>query len=144
MKQPSWRRHKKDRKAQSVMEFAISVPVLLLIAFGAIELGQVYQTKIVIVNATREGARYLIYHPDDASFSFTGTLAAVKAEAVNSGVTITNSDILVSCVNLDAFTDKCDRVNPVSVTVSLTYKLGLLGIFKSTIELKDSARMMVP
>ena len=39
-------------------EFAILLPVLLLIVFGTIEFGMMMYGREVVTNATREGARY--------------------------------------------------------------------------------------
>lgn len=40
-----------------MVEFALVLPVLLLLVFGIIEFGIVYNAKITITNAAREGAR---------------------------------------------------------------------------------------
>lgn len=42
----------------SMVEFAIVLPLLLLVVFGMIEFGILIYDKAVITNASREGARY--------------------------------------------------------------------------------------
>ena len=48
------------------MEFALILPVLLLLLFAIIEFGIVIFSHSTIANAAREGARYGIVHPGDA------------------------------------------------------------------------------
>jgi Flp pilus assembly protein TadG len=46
-----------DERGASAVEFAILLPVLLLILFGTIEFGMVMYSREVLTNASREGAR---------------------------------------------------------------------------------------
>ena len=55
------RRTRRDR-GQGLAEFAIVLPVFLLIVFGAIDLGRVIWATDDITNAAREGARYASTH----------------------------------------------------------------------------------
>ena len=45
------------RAGQAVVEFALILPVFLLMLFGAIEFGRAYYTVHLLTNAAREGAR---------------------------------------------------------------------------------------
>ena len=47
----------KDHKGASAVEFAILLPVLILILFGTVEFGLLLYNQQVITNASREGAR---------------------------------------------------------------------------------------
>jgi Flp pilus assembly protein TadG len=47
----------KDQKGASAVEFAIILPVLLLVLFGIIEFSIAFYDKAMITNASREGAR---------------------------------------------------------------------------------------
>ncbi|KVA09668.1 hypothetical protein WI42_24250 [Burkholderia ubonensis] len=48
----------KKEKGVAVVEFAIVLPLLLLITFGLIEFGIAIYDKAVVTNASREAARY--------------------------------------------------------------------------------------
>lgn len=48
---------KQDEKGVSAVEFALLLPVLVLIIFGIIEFGLILYDQQVITNASREGAR---------------------------------------------------------------------------------------
>lgn len=52
-------------KGQSLVEFAILLPVLLLISIVVVDLGRAVYYYSAIHNAAREGVRYGIIYPDD-------------------------------------------------------------------------------
>ncbi|MHB0875764.1 MAG: TadE family protein [Anaerolineae bacterium] len=45
------------RAGQSLVEMALVLPLLLLLVFGIIEFGRVFNAYIIVTNAAREGAR---------------------------------------------------------------------------------------
>jgi Flp pilus assembly protein TadG len=53
-----WLRQLGRRGGQSMVEFVLILPVLLILLFGIIEFGLLLYNKQVITNASREGARY--------------------------------------------------------------------------------------
>jgi Flp pilus assembly protein TadG len=52
----TWR----SEKGAALLEAAITIPILLMIAVGTLEFGRAYQTWQVITNAAREGARIAV------------------------------------------------------------------------------------
>lgn len=48
------------RRGQTLAEFAISLPLLLILLFGVIEFGRMFQAWVTIQNAARAAARYTI------------------------------------------------------------------------------------
>jgi Flp pilus assembly protein TadG len=54
------RRKSKRQKGASVVEFAIALPLLLLLLFGFIEFAAILYNQQVLTNASREGARAAI------------------------------------------------------------------------------------
>ncbi len=48
----------KDQKGVAVVEFALVLPILVLLVFGIIEFSLMLYDKAVITNASREGARF--------------------------------------------------------------------------------------
>jgi len=55
-----WRRMKTCQKGAAAVEFAIFLPILVLLMGGIIEFGLVLYNQQVITNASREGARAAI------------------------------------------------------------------------------------
>lgn len=49
---------KHRRKGQTLAEFALTLPILLLLTFGVVEFGRLFQAWVTIQNAAREAARY--------------------------------------------------------------------------------------
>jgi Flp pilus assembly protein TadG len=86
------------QEGAAAVEFAIILPVLLLLTLGALDLGHMYFVDHLITNASREGARY--------AAKYTGT----AAEPTNAQV----STYVKSTLNYDAF-------NLDALTVSATY-----------------------
>lgn len=51
--------HREQReRGASLIEFAIILPLLLVVLFGIVEFGFILYDKVMITNAAREGARY--------------------------------------------------------------------------------------
>ena len=46
-----------SQRGTALLEAAVTIPILLLIAVGIFEFGRAYQTWQVVTNAAREGAR---------------------------------------------------------------------------------------
>ena len=46
------------RKGQTLAEFALTLPILLMLTFGIIEFGRLFQSWVTLQNAAREAARY--------------------------------------------------------------------------------------
>lgn len=53
-------------RGQSLVEFALALPAILLIFFGIIELGRAFLIYSEVSNAAREGARYGMVQPGDS------------------------------------------------------------------------------
>ncbi|GAA2198716.1 TadE/TadG family type IV pilus assembly protein [Sinomonas flava] len=70
----------KERGAAAV-EFALVLPILLLLVVGIIEFGRLYNAQIVMTNAAREAARTMAVTKDAG-------LAVSAAQAVAGGYTI--------------------------------------------------------
>ncbi len=82
-------RNKKNHLGQSLVEFALVLPILLLLIIGAMDIGRMFYIKVALTNAAREGANYLAYHvSEEIDADFSGTYEAIKAEAESLGVEI--------------------------------------------------------
>jgi Flp pilus assembly protein TadG len=54
------------RRGQGLVEFAIILPILVLIVLGTIDFGRVLFSWIQVMNAAREGAAYAAFNPNDS------------------------------------------------------------------------------
>ena len=77
------------RRGQGLVEFALVVPILLLIVLGAVELGRAWMTRNIMTGAAREAARIYVVP--------TGTQASADARAwqvlSSAGINSSNASI---------------------------------------------------
>ncbi|HET7035261.1 MAG TPA: TadE/TadG family type IV pilus assembly protein [Thermomicrobiaceae bacterium] len=103
---PAWRRHKS--RGQSIVEFGLVLPMLLLLMLGTLDLGRAFFDYIQMRNAAYEGARYASRFPSDT----TGAKAKVTQHGVPSATTISITFDPSNCCTVD---------ETATVTVSLTH-----------------------
>lgn len=160
------------RNGQALVEFALALPLVLLLILGVLEFGRAFQTKIVLTNAAREGTHYFIYDKNDSKNGFQNTRAAVITEIANSGVTFDNTtdQIDILCFNDtngdgvvdgtdsdgDGFVDTGGEVVAVSGSVACPsgstvviyaeklFELAVIGSFIDPLPIHSDARMLVP
>ncbi|HOU14179.1 MAG TPA: TadE/TadG family type IV pilus assembly protein [Anaerolineae bacterium] len=56
---------KRKQKGQGLVEFALILPILLLVVIGTIEFARIFLIYVNVSNAAREGARYGMVNPTD-------------------------------------------------------------------------------
>jgi Flp pilus assembly protein TadG len=105
-------RLRRAERGQAVVEFALIVPILLLIVMGILDFGRVFYTYEALANAAREGARFCALHPGDAN----GTKARVAGEL---GGRVTPDLAATSCPSASTVA----AGDPVSVSASATVDL---------------------
>ncbi|HUG01796.1 MAG TPA: TadE/TadG family type IV pilus assembly protein [Longimicrobiales bacterium] len=76
---------RRSTAGQSIAEFALVVPILLLLVFGIVEFGLIVKSWQVVTDAAREGARVAVVGATPgATADSTDAVAAVRA-ALNRG-----------------------------------------------------------
>ncbi|MEA3325890.1 MAG: TadE family protein [Chloroflexota bacterium] len=127
--------------AQSLVEFALVLPMLLLLILGAMDFGRMFYTKMVLTNAAREGANYLAYHQSDKDDGYVKTFAAIEAEVNSSYVEVGAEDV--------EYLDCCTLAEKVGVKITKTIDLifdGILqsfGLLSGPVELTSTVWMVV-
>ena len=53
-------RHGRTRRGQALVEFALILPILMILLMGIIEFGRAWNVKQVLTDASREGARLAV------------------------------------------------------------------------------------
>lgn len=73
---------REDRRESGVamLEFALVLPVLLLLVFGIIEFGRAYNAQITLTHAAREGAREYAVTQDAAAGQTAAENAATSLD----------------------------------------------------------------
>src|SRR5258708_38524937 len=72
----------RDECGAVLVEFALVLPVLLILLYGIVTTGTVYEQKISITAAAREGARYGASLAEDQVFAGTMTWATAVQQVV--------------------------------------------------------------
>jgi Flp pilus assembly protein TadG len=115
-----------DERGASAVEFAILLPVLMLILFGIIEFGMVMYSREVLTNASREGARAGIVQQ----------IPKPTAGQIQSVVTNYLSNTGINSANVTINVTGAGGVFPNDLIVSLSYPYqffapGIIGLGNS-------------
>lgn len=121
---------KRSLDGQSLVEFALTLPLLMLILLGVLDLGRLFFAYIAINNAAREGARYGAEFPWDPA----GAISHAQQEPDN---LVTVTTITSPLCTFDQYgrpiTNSLGIINPVgtpiTVTVQSTFTLMTAYIF---------------
>ena len=77
-----------QQHGQSVLEFAMVLPLLLLIVFGIIEFGRAYYQYNTLTKAIRDGARYMSKHVYSATYETSTKNLVVYGNTFGTGTPI--------------------------------------------------------
>jgi Flp pilus assembly protein TadG len=58
--------YKRRERGQSLVEFVLILPVLLIALAGMLDLGRLYFAYVAVTDAAAEGAAYAAIYPDDS------------------------------------------------------------------------------
>lgn len=80
----------RNEQGQSVVEFAIVLPILLIIIGGIIDFGWVYSNQLSLNNCAREGARYAVVHAteQDAGQKIREKVLALATDTIKDTMTV--------------------------------------------------------
>lgn len=121
----------KRRKGQGIIEFAIVMPLLILLLLGVVEFGWLLNGKITLNSAAREGAR-------------VGAVALTNREQkVLDAVTETSSLSGLNIVSVDLTEENMFTEGKYNVLVTVNGKMTpIIGLYVSgDVEMSSSARM---
>jgi Flp pilus assembly protein TadG len=133
-----------------LLEFSLSVWVLILVTFGIFEFCMTIYTYSVLGNAAREGVRYAILHGTDSS-SCSGPSSGCADPSGNNITAVVNSYAAVSFHDTSGMTVAPSwpdgRSNPASrvvVTISYSYipYLCLPGFSPPLMQVKSEGRIV--
>jgi Flp pilus assembly protein TadG len=131
--------HLKREEGAAAVEFALVLPILIVILFGTIEFGLILYNQEVITNASREGARYgiVIGSPRPTT---TQIQDVVNTYLTNSGLNAGNATTTVTGAQGASGSN-------LAVTVTYPYNLLVLQNFvsvwagQSTLDLQSKTVM---
>jgi Flp pilus assembly protein TadG len=121
----TWRKFILESKAESAIEFALVIPVCILIVFGIIEMAYVLWAKSSMNYATSYGSRYAFVYPT-ASVSDINNFALSKISLDGSPISFTISQ------------------NPTNVTIQGTFNYSWLVVPLTPITINTQIQQSVP
>jgi len=130
----SRRRSGRSRTAgQSVVEFALVLPVFLLILCGILDFGFLLYSRMTVISAAREGARAASLMAGETVGAIQGR-AQAEANAASGGMDVTTA---VTCENA------CKAGSSVTVTVTHRHHMFFPVLFGTSIPMSSSVQMVM-
>ncbi len=118
--------YKRKERGQSLVEFVLILPVLLIILAGMLDLGRLYFAYVAVTDAAAEGAAYAAIHPEDAAIppeDEEDNEIVNRAQAASGGlVKIDRSLVGIECLDHPECLAMASG-DPITVTVSYTFTL---------------------
>lgn len=133
----------KQISGQGLIEFALVLPILLLLIIGALDYGFAFFIKVELESSAREGAFYMVYHANESG-AVDEAKNRVQLEGENAGVTISLSDIDVVCMVGTVEDSTCPGGSTVIVTARYQMPLAVDIFGNGPLELASDARMQIP
>jgi Flp pilus assembly protein TadG len=78
----------RGERGQGLVELSLLLPILLVVALGAVDLGRVYFAYVAVVNAAREGAFYAALNPSAGAAAVQAVVDAETAGQLAGGARV--------------------------------------------------------
>jgi Flp pilus assembly protein TadG len=104
-----------EERGQSLVEFAMVVPIFLLLVFAIIDFGRLLMNQVTLTNATREGARIAAV---GASSGEVTTRVQSAASGMNPSVNYTPATIAGENLTVNA-TATVNFITPMGAIISM-------------------------
>ncbi len=137
---------RRNRKGQSLVEFALILPVLMFILVIVADMARVVAARVALSNAAREGARYGASYPTD----YSGIKNRVLLEYNNTGVRVTGVELTEGNITITFPEGSWEPGYLVRVTVRCRFPLFFASWYpesmvdeNGTIPIESSAEMVI-
>jgi Flp pilus assembly protein TadG len=133
----------RDRSGQALVEFALVVPIFMLLVMGVIEFGRAWNLQQTITEAAREGARRAAVF--DPTVTPTAAANAIKTKIQAAGFDSSQAiigwqDCTTACTALADFTT-LGRGDVVSVNVQMPYQFTFLKRLMNLVNTDANGRL---
>ncbi len=123
---------RKREDGQSLVEFALVIPIFLLVLFAIVDFGMAFHAWITVTNSAREGARIGAVRATSAQIEQRVRDTATSLDQANLSVSVTNAEgppggsvVVDVSYNYSLMTPLADLLNMVSGgTIPATLGLG--------------------
>lgn len=128
------RRQRRDAEGQALLEFALSVPLILLVLIGIAGFAMLFYSWLTIYHASNRGASYAVLH-NTASEADIEEEVRLQMYSLYTGEDNTT-------IAIQKFTDS--NSNPYSITVAIDYTVPLPQFNVPLILTNDSVKLFGP
>lgn len=135
------RRRRREERGAAAVEFALVMPILLMLVMGIIDFGYMINRSSMITNAARDGAR---------EASLQGDLAMIRQAAENSLQDVPGATISVTCTKPAGGACASYDTDAVSggvaqVTIDYTHEMitPISMFFGDSVDVSRTARMRI-
>jgi len=137
----------KSERGAELLEFALVLPLIILLCLGTIEFGRAYYTYNILSKAVRDGTRFL----STGLVTSTGTVDPTTATSTKNVVVYGNTagtgtkilpDLLTTQVNVPAATVVSGSEQYVTVSVSYPYVPLFRLVMPTTLTLSPKVTMI--
>ena len=111
----------KSQRGTAILEVALTVPMLLLVAAGIFEFGRAYQTWQILTNAAREGARAAV-----VPYAGSGQSEARARDYMESGSLSNHASAGVSVNNNASISIGGTSASATEVTITYPFQFVIL------------------
>lgn len=115
------RRGRRGQHGQSLVEFALILPVLLIILSGVLDLGRLYYAYVAVTDAAAEGASYASIRPTDRDGIYA------RAQSASGGMVVLDPDLV------EVAPDPPPTTSGAQIAVTVSYTFTLLTPFMQVI-----------
>ncbi|MBI2724441.1 MAG: pilus assembly protein [Chloroflexi bacterium] len=148
------RRRAAASRAQTLMEFALILPVITLIIFGLVDIARMMQASVTIQEGARDGARYAITGRIDCTTSGVQDRPnCIRQAVIDRTKSIENASSVVASFKSWGFPayadppvagDAGDQCDAVEVDVAYTYRpvTPIFNFFIGSVNMRASERMV--
>lgn len=146
----TWSCCRPDRgRGQALTEFALVIPVFLLVLSGILDFGFMLYSRMTVINAAREGARAAVQASDSTTAPSVAQGRAISA-AAQAGLGLAASNVTISCVNTKtvgscsfATSTSSQPGDSVSVGVTYAYRSFFPLLFGSQFTMTSTVQMVL-
>ena len=138
-----WVRTRHRREGQSLVEFAVTLPIFLLLLAGILDFGLGLYSQMTVINAAREGARIGIVE--------AGNVAAIeqRVEAMSGGLDQSKLVVTTSCLRpagssfVTCGSPQYQSGDAVVVRVDYRYRMLWPLAFGTSLDLSSTVQMRI-
>jgi Flp pilus assembly protein TadG len=125
----------KDQRGQTMVEFALCLPVMALLLFGVIQFGIVFNNYVTLTDAVRAGARKAAV---SRNLGAASAVAATQLAVRDSAADLDKTKLPDATVS-----GTFQHADPVTVCAQYPYSINLIGLVVASGNLKSCTKERV-